>query len=156
MGKRVFYYLPSLADGRFRESYCIMMVAFAKASANQCSPSLKLWLKHSGRWESPPEAGAPPAQNPVFFCRGAGNPRQRRVRLRRRTQSFFVGALGIEPSLHPPEGCILPAYSAPLSGAIGTLSVPPRFNLSEHTHSSKLLSICKSFAFLLVFWIQHP
>ena len=25
----------------------------------------------------------------------------------------MVGVLGIEPSLHPPEGCVLPSYSTP-------------------------------------------
>ncbi len=34
--------------------------------------------------------------------------------MRRRT-NFLVGVLGIEPSLHPPEGRVLPVYYTPLN-----------------------------------------
>ena len=36
----------------------------------------------------------------------------------------MVGLLGIEPSLHPPEGCVLPVYDSPNSPSL------PRSTLS--------------------------
>lgn len=39
--------------------------------------------------------------------------------------NYFVGLLGIEPSLHAPEACVLPAYSTPSS----QLGEPSRLKL---------------------------
>ncbi|MDQ1284412.1 MAG: hypothetical protein QG620_760 [Patescibacteria group bacterium] len=51
---------------------------------------------------------------------------------------FSVGALGIEPSLHEPESCVLPVYYAPVKVVRGASCIIPLYHSPPATFSNYL------------------
>ncbi len=57
--------------------------------------------------------GDPLVRSVSEHVRGKNRDRTRLFKMKHLPERSLVGVLGIEPSLHEPESCVLPAYATP-------------------------------------------